>query len=161
MSKTTPPGMKTGRHPSPMKYQPDGRKYHAFISYSHVADGNLAPAVQAALERFGQPWYSRARVQVFRDQTDLALTPDLPREIQRALERSELLILLAGPAGARSPWVEQEVRFWLQHRSASRILIVRTGGELHWGEVTLTGTERPRYRPVSNKSSRASPCGPT
>jgi len=108
------------------------RKYQAFISYSHAADSKLAPAVQTALERFGKPWYSRSSVQVFRDQTDLALTPDLPREIQKALEGSDCFILLARPDSARSTWVEKEIQFWLRQRSADRFLIVLTGGGLQW-----------------------------
>lgn len=116
-----------------MKEPITDRKYQAFISYSHAADSQLAPAVQAALERFGKPWYSRSSIQVFRDQTDLALTPDLPREIQKALENSECFILLAGPDAARSIWVEKEIRFWIQHRSPNRLLVVLTGGELEWG----------------------------
>ena len=36
--------------------------YDAFISYSHAADGRLAPALQRALHRFAKPWYQvRAR----------------------------------------------------------------------------------------------------
>ena len=31
--------------------------YTAFISYSHAADGKLAPALQLALHRFARPWY--------------------------------------------------------------------------------------------------------
>ncbi len=30
--------------------------YNAFISYSHAADGRMATALQAALERFAKPW---------------------------------------------------------------------------------------------------------
>jgi hypothetical protein len=32
-------------------------KYKAFISYSHAADGKLAPALQTALHNFTKPWY--------------------------------------------------------------------------------------------------------
>ena len=31
----------------------------AFISYSHAADGKLAPALQSALQRFAKSWYRR------------------------------------------------------------------------------------------------------
>src|SRR5262245_7258579 len=57
-------------------------RYEAFISYSHAADGELAPAIQKALTRFGRPWYSRPSASVFRDQTGLSLTLDLWGEIQ-------------------------------------------------------------------------------
>jgi WD40 repeat protein len=109
------------------------RKYQAFISYSHAADGTLAPAVESALERFGKPWYSRSSVEVFRDQLDLALTPDLPREIRKALEQSDSFILFASPGAAQSTWVDKEVQYWIEHRPSAPLLILRTGGELHWG----------------------------
>jgi WD40 repeat protein len=108
--------------------------YKAFISYSHAADGKLAPAVQMALRRFGKAWYSPSSIQIFRDETGLALTPDLWGEIQERLEQSECFILLASPQAAQSQWVEKEIQFWLEHRSASPLLIVLTGGELKWGE---------------------------
>ena len=31
--------------------------YDAFISYSHAADGQLAPAIQSALHRLAKPFY--------------------------------------------------------------------------------------------------------
>jgi len=30
--------------------------YNAFVSYSHAADGRLAPAVQTGLQRLARPW---------------------------------------------------------------------------------------------------------
>ena len=47
-------------------------KYDAFISYSHSADGRLAPAVQSGLQRLARPWYRRSALRVFRDETGLA-----------------------------------------------------------------------------------------
>jgi len=32
-------------------------KFKAFISYSHEADGTLAPSLQSALHHFAKPWY--------------------------------------------------------------------------------------------------------
>lgn len=107
-------------------------KYQAFISYSHAADGKLAPAVQDGLRRFGNPWYRRPSMQIFRDQTGLAVTPDLWGDIKQALEQSEWFILLASPEVAQSPWVDEEIEFWLEHRSADRLLIVLTAGKLSW-----------------------------
>src|SRR4051812_15053147 len=31
--------------------------YDAFVSYSHAADGELAPALQMGLQSLGKPWY--------------------------------------------------------------------------------------------------------
>ena len=107
-------------------------RYKAFISYSHAADGKLAPALQSGLERFAKPWYRRRALRVFRDQTGLAVTPELWGSIRRALERSEYFVLLASPAAAESRWVQQEVEFWLQHRSVATLLVVLTDGDLVW-----------------------------
>jgi len=46
--------------------------YKAFISYSHVADGKLAPALQSALHHFAKPWYRLPAMRVFRDKTTLS-----------------------------------------------------------------------------------------
>ena len=35
--------------------------YDGFISYSHAADGLLAPRLQSALKRFAKPWWHLRR----------------------------------------------------------------------------------------------------
>src|SRR5256885_12127468 len=45
--------------------------YDAFISYSHAADGRLAPAVQTGLQRLARPWYKVRALRIFRDDTGL------------------------------------------------------------------------------------------
>jgi WD40 repeat protein len=107
-------------------------RYKAFISYSHAADGKLAPALQVGLERFAKPWYRRRVFRVFRDKTGLAVTPKLWGSIQRAIESSEYFVLLASPAAAQSKWVQQEVAFWLEHRAPEKLLIVLTDGVIAW-----------------------------
>src|SRR6185503_7585261 len=107
-------------------------RYQAFISYSHAADGRLAPAFQEGLQRLAKPWYRLRAIRVFRDQTGLAITPELWGSIENALAQSEFFILLASPAVAQSKWVEQEVDWWLRNRSAQRLLIVWTDGDLVW-----------------------------
>src|SRR5215211_2334362 len=107
-------------------------QYDAFVSYSHAADGKLAPALEAAVERFAKPWHRRRALHLFRDQTSLALTPELWPEIERALAASRFFLLLASPEAARSPWVAQEVGWWLAHKSTDSLLIVLTGGDLAW-----------------------------
>lgn len=89
-----------------------GESYDAFVSYSHAADGRLAPALQAGLQSIGKPWYQRRALRVFRDVTSLSASPELWPTIERALERSRYFILLASPESARSVWVEREVK-WL------------------------------------------------
>ena len=108
--------------------------YRAFISYSHAADGRLAPALQTALHRFAKPWYRLRAVRVFRDKTTLAATPALWPSIEKALGQSDYFILLASPEAAASEWVQREVRYWIERRSDDRekMLIILTGGNLLW-----------------------------
>ncbi len=114
--------------------QPAGRRYDAFISYSHAADGTMAPAIQRGLESLAKPLYQRKALQVFRDQTSLAVTPALWPTIQQALAASRYFILLASPAAAQSPWVRQELAWWMEHREPETLLIVLTGGTIAWDE---------------------------
>jgi WD40 repeat protein len=108
--------------------------YKAFISYSHAADGRLAPAVQSALHRFAKPWYRLRAIRVFRDKTTLAATPALWPSIEKALGESEFFLLLASPEAASSPWVQREIAFWIERRPEDRdnFLIILTDGNLAW-----------------------------
>ena len=106
--------------------------YAAFVSYSHAVDGKLAPAIQRGLERLTRPWWGRRALRVFRDDTGLAVTPELWGAITAALDQSGHLILLASPAAAQSSWVDREIEHWKRANPASRVLIVVTDGELGW-----------------------------
>lgn len=106
--------------------------YQAFISYSHSADGKFAPALQAGLQQFARPWLRLRAIRVFRDQTGLAVTPDLWRAIATAMDAAEYFVLLASPQAAQSYWVDQEVQHWLSQPRAHRLLIVVTDGNLQW-----------------------------
>jgi hypothetical protein len=108
--------------------------YDAFVSYSHAGDGELAPALQAGVERFAKPWYRARALKVFRDETSLSADPGLWSAIELALSRSSWFVLMASPDAAASPWVNREIRWWLEHRSVKRLLIVVTSGALHWDE---------------------------
>jgi hypothetical protein len=110
-------------------------RYTAFISYSHAADGPLAEAVQRALHRFGNPWYRRRALSIFRDKTSLAANPALWPAIEAALAESEWFLYMASPRGAESPWVRREIQWWLDHRPPERMLVVLTDGELVWDQV--------------------------
>ena len=104
--------------------------YDAFISYSHAADGKLAPALQNALQRFAKPWYRRRALHLFRDQTSLSATPGLWPSIETALQSSRYFLLLASPEAAQSRWVQQEVAWWLEHKSPETVLIGLTDGKI-------------------------------
>ena len=83
-------------------------------------------------------------LRVFRDKTSLSLTPALWRSIENALSNSEYFILMASPDAAASQWVQQEVDYWLEHRSPEKIFLIWTAGTLAWDRSTrqflLSGT---------------------
>jgi WD40 repeat protein len=106
--------------------------YKAFLSYSHAEDAQLASSIQEALHRFARPWYKTYAVRVFRDKTGLSANPALWDSIARALADSEFLLLLASPLSKASPWVTREIEAFLATRSADKILIVLTRGEIVW-----------------------------
>lgn len=113
---------------------PQSDRYDGFLSYSHAADGVLAPQLQSALHAFAKPWYRLRSVRVFRDQSSLSATPELWPSIETALRKSEYLLLMASPDAARSHWVIQELDTFLRLAGSKRVLIVLTDGELVWDE---------------------------
>jgi WD40 repeat protein len=110
------------------------QRFNAFISYSHTADDKLAPALESALIKFAKPWYRRARLNLFRDETSLSASPHLWANITKALDQSEYLIYMASPRSARSKWVTKEIEYWLEHKSLDNLLIALTDGEILWDD---------------------------
>jgi WD40 repeat protein len=110
--------------------------YNAFISYSHAADGKLAPALQSGLEKFAKPWYKIRNLNIFRDESSLTATPHLWPNIQKALNESEYLIYMASPVSASSHWVSKEIEYWVATKSIDKLLIVLTEGEIPWDNAT-------------------------
>jgi WD40 repeat protein len=106
--------------------------YDAFISYSHAADDQLAPALQDGLQRFGKRWNRRRALKVFRDDTGLSVNTALWPSIQAALDDSSYFILLASPDASRSEWVNREVARWIGLGRNDRILPVLTDGGWEW-----------------------------
>ena len=108
--------------------------YDAFISYSHHHDRELGPALQARLERFAKPWYRMRALRIFLDTANLSANPALWPSIKDALGSSQWFILLASADAARSTWVNDEVKWWLDHSSPDRLLVVGTSPGLVWDE---------------------------
>src|SRR6266568_2748899 len=98
-------------------------KYKAFISYSHTADHRFAPALQQALQNFAKPWHQRRAIRVFRDETDLSISPQAWADIEQALAASEFFLLLASRQAVASKWVKRELEYWLKYRSMDSLLI--------------------------------------
>jgi WD40 repeat protein len=88
--------------------------------------------VERGLQRLAKPWHRLRAVSVFRDQSDLALTPGLWSTISTALDDSRYFILLACPESAASIWVNREVAHWCDTKGTDHLLVVVTGGELAW-----------------------------
>ncbi|MEV6636011.1 TIR domain-containing protein [Actinoplanes sp. NPDC051470] len=109
-----------------------GVSFNGFISYSHAADGRLAPAVQRGLHRLAKPWHRRRALWIFRDQTGLSVTPALWTSIQTALDKSEYFVLMASPEAAQSPWVNREIEHWVANKPLDHILPVVTDGDWRW-----------------------------
>jgi hypothetical protein len=118
--------------------------FDAFVSYSHAADGRLAPALRQGLQRFAKPWYRRRAMRVFHDAANLSTNVDLWGTIRSQLLRSRAFILLASTEAAASPWVGREVETWLaaNHWPGTHLVhpdrpiaILLTDGEIAWDEA--------------------------
>jgi WD40 repeat protein len=109
-------------------------RYNAFISYSHESDSAFARAFQSGLEQLAKPWNRRRALDIFRDETDLSISPELLETIFEVLDQSSHFLLLASPRAASSKWVQQEVEHWVSERGSRSLLIILTGGELVWDD---------------------------
>jgi len=114
--------------------KPGESAYDAFISYSHAADGRLAPALQRELERFGKRLFQRRALHIFRDETNLSASPELWTSIVGHLNCARWLLLMASPTASTSKWIKREIQWWLEHRSAENILLLITDGDVVWDE---------------------------
>ena len=69
------------------------------------------------------------------------------QSIEQALGQSRFLILLASPEAAASPWVNKEVAYWLEHKSADTLLVAVTDGVLVWDD-TINDFDVRKARPL-------------
>lgn len=106
--------------------------HDAFISYSHAADADIARQIEQGLQRLARPWNRLRALAVFRDGSDLSVSPHLWSTIHTHLDGSRFLILLACPESAASVWVNREVSSFIEDKGADNVLVVLTGGELSW-----------------------------
>lgn len=133
--------------------------YNAFVSYSHAADGKLAPALRLGLHRFAKPWYRLRALHVFHDKANLTLNPGLWSSIAAALDQSDWFILLASAKSARSIWVDREIEYWVQRRPVHRILMVLTDGTMTW-DAGVRGFDPDQSSAVPLRLLRAFPDEP-
>ena len=108
------------------------KRYDAFISYAHDADGVFAPVVQRGLQRLAKPWNRRRAMEVFRDETSLPVSSGLWPSIRAAIDASRWLVVLASPEAARSDWVGEEIKYWVATKGTDHLLVVVTSGTWAW-----------------------------
>lgn len=106
--------------------------YDVFISYSHTADGKIAPALQRALRSLAKPWYRMRALHVFRDETNLSAVSDLTGAIRAGLSNSRYFVYLASPEAANSRWVGEEIEVWKNRNLPENLLLALTDGEIQW-----------------------------
>ncbi len=113
-----------------------GKKYDAFISYSHDADNSLASSLQSGLHNLAKPFYKLRAIRTFRDETDLTVTPTGWADLQSALSNSRYFILLASRKSADPEGgVKKEIDFWVNTLGRqTNLLIVLTDGNIIWDE---------------------------
>ncbi len=109
-------------------------RYAAFISYRHGGeDARWAKWLHRALESWRIPKRLAGSVEgrrrigrVFRDEEELAASPNLSESIVEAMRASEFLIVICSPRTVESEWVDREVqqfREWGRHNQILSLLI--------------------------------------
>lgn len=111
-----------------------GRRYRAFISYSH-RDAKMARWVHRRLETYRVPRRiasdrrAARLVPIFRDLEDLPAADDLSTEVRAALAASDSLVILCSPDAAKSPWVAREIALFREINPDRPILAALIAGE--------------------------------
>ncbi len=110
------------------------RDYIAFISYRHLPlELATAKKLHRRIERYTIPKELRRQGReklglVFRDQDELTISSNLSENIREALDHSEFLIVICTPESAKSPWVQREIRYFLEHHDREHVLAVLADG---------------------------------
>ena len=71
---------------------------------------------------------------IFRDVSNLSVSPELWQDIVKALDQSEFFVLLASPEAAKSKWVNKEIEYWITHKPKGTLLIALVNGQITWDE---------------------------
>lgn len=117
------------------------KRYNAFISYSHTDCKDIAGPIQDSLQNLGKPWYKElsTNLKIYRDQTNLSASPGFWPDIEKALQNSNNLILLASPQAANSKWITKELNVWIEksystEKGLQNIYIILCEGDIEWDE---------------------------
>ena len=114
-------------------------RYAAFISYNHH-DRQTAAWLHRALETYRFPKRLQGRPTaigplgaklppIFQDREELAASSDLAASVREALEQAHSLIVICSPDGARSRWVNEEIRSFTALGRRHRIQCLIVSGE--------------------------------
>ena len=114
-----------------------GARFKAFISYRHVApDQTDAKWLQSKLETYRVPKHlvlahgmPPTLGRMFRDEEELAASPNLSASIEDALRASDYLIVVCSPRSAASQWVNAEIKFFRKLGRDDRILTLLIEGD--------------------------------
>jgi WD40 repeat protein len=110
--------------------------YRAFISYAH-ADHKWAVWLHRALERYRVPRRLagaegvRRLGKCFRDEEELAAAAELGPKIAKALQSSDVLIVVCSPRSAKSKWVNQEIEAFKAQGREHRVFALIVDGTPH------------------------------
>ncbi|MGQ8364291.1 TIR domain-containing protein [Glaciecola sp. 1036] len=124
---------------------PKQKQYHAFISYRHADNKQegrkWATWLHQAIETYevpedllsrklpnGEPIPSRI-YPIFRDEDELPADADLGGAITKALDRSNLLIVLCSPRAVQSTYVADEIDYFKKLGRSDRIIAAIIDGE--------------------------------
>ena len=118
--------------------QEDSFKYYAFISYSHK-DKKIAKRLQRRLERYhlpsaiqkSYPELPKKLRPVFIDESDLVPVGSLKTALQANLDRSRYLIVICSPNSAKSVYVNDEVKYFIESGREEQIIPLIVDGEPH------------------------------
>lgn len=125
-----PPTQQSGSYegPSP-RVETAKPHYDAFVSYARE-DSAIALRLQRRLEALAIPApHARPRLKVFVDVDELSASPSLTGSIRAALEASRFLVIVASRHSARSRWVHEEIRMWLDLGRRTRVLFLVADGD--------------------------------
>ncbi len=116
-----------------------GKKYWAFLSYSHQ-DTKVCEWLHQSLESYRVPRRLIGRetrdgsiptrlFPVFRDRDELPGSSELGKNLTEALAQSRYLIVICSPAAARSRWVNEEIRQFKMMGGEGQVLALILDGE--------------------------------
>jgi WD40 repeat protein len=84
------------------------------------------------LQQYAKPWHKLRAMNIYRDNDDQNLSPNLKKAVEDAMDGSEYLILLASPGAVASNWVPKELQYWLDNNPVERLLIAVVEGDVVW-----------------------------